>query len=361
MNVSHRLRQPPVSFRPYISWVILTLLLFGLLALFSYSPQLVEKFYTRYIFAGIAKVLSGFTGALPFSLSEVSLYIAIIVAVFWIGRGIYRRRFIRTTLQLLAAALVAVTWFYFSWGFNYLRPEISQQLQFDSATPDSLMLRENFLWCIAKANASWQPIAPINLPALDQEIERRYAEVFAELPLPKISGNWPPKFLLVPQLLDYTLTSGIFGPFFHEVHLNSHLLPVELPFVLAHEKAHGRGFARESEASFMAWLVCLRSNDPAIQYSAYFSVLGRFRARYRAYADYDALKKSIRPEIVADVEAVWKRIEEYMGPLAEFSQKTYDVYLRANQVKGGTENYSDVVDLVVGWREKRKKFGEIIR
>ena len=357
MNPSSRLRQAAISLRKqywFVRVVILAVLLFGLLALFSRAPQLVENFYTRFFFAGVAKLLSGFTGVLPFSLSEVALYAAILAAVFWLIRGIWRRRFVRTTLELLAGAIVAVAWFYFSWGFNYLRPEISQQLQFDAAAPDSLTLRENFLWCLEKANASWQPMPPINLSALDQEIERRYADVFTELKLPKISGNWPPKFLLVPQLLDYTLTSGIFGPFFHEVHLNSHLLPVELPFVLAHEKAHGRGFARESEASFIALLVCLRSDDPAIQYSAYFSVLGRFRSRYRAYADYDSLKKSIRPEIVADAQAVWSRIEKYMGPLAEFSHKTYDVYLRANQVKGGTENYSDVVDLVAGWRKKRK-------
>jgi len=298
-------------------------------------------------------VLSGISGTLPFSLSEVSLYAAIFAAVFHVIQGFRQRRLVRALLALLAGGIVVIAWFYFSWGFNYLRPQISQQLQFAANEPDSLALRENFLWCIEKANASWQPMPPINLQALDQEIERRYAEIFAELDLPKISGNWPPKFLLVPQLLDYTLTSGIFGPFFHEVHLNSHLLPVELPFVLAHEKAHGRGFARESEASFIAWLVCLRSDDPAIQYSAYFSVLSRFRSRYRAYADYDSLKKSIRPEIVADVEAVWSRIEKYLGPLAEFAQNSYDVYLRANQVEGGTENYSDVVDLVVGWRTSR--------
>jgi len=341
--------------RPLLVWSILGItLLFSLLALFSRSPQLVEKFYTRYFFAGVAKLLSGLTGVLPFSLSEVSLYAAIVFAGFWTIRGVRRRRFGRTALELLAGVIVVVAWFYFSWGFNYLRPQISQQLQFAANEPDSVALRENFMWCIEKANASWQPMAPINLQALDQEIERRYSEVFAELELPKISGNWPPKFLLVPQLLDYTLTSGIFGPFFHEVHLNSHLLPVEMPFVLAHEKAHGRGFARESEASFIALLVCLRSDDPAIQYSAYFSVLSRFRSRYRQYADYNSLKQLIRPEIVADVEAVWSRIEKYMGPLAEFAQNSYDFYLRANQVEGGTENYSDVVELVIGWRERDK-------
>jgi hypothetical protein len=278
-----------------------------------------------------------------------------------LGRGIGRRRIGRTLLELLTGATILALWFYFSWGFNYLRPPISQQLHFSSTEPDSLTLRENFLWCIDQANAAWQPVAAWDLSILDQEIERNYAEVFTELDLPRVMGNWPPKFLFMPQLLDYTLTSGIFGPFFHEIHLNSHLLPVEMPFVLAHEKAHGRGFARESEASFIAFLVCRRSPNTALHYSTYFSLLGRFRARYRQYADYDSLKNLIRPEIVADAEAVWSRIEKYMGPLAEISHKGYDVYLRANQVQGGSENYSDVVNLVVGWRGKQSNFIKVIR
>jgi hypothetical protein len=338
----------------------LTVLLAGLFVLFSRSPHLVESLYARFFFVGVAKLLSGLTGVLPFSLSEISLYAAISVAVFWTIRGIRRRRFGRTALELLVGAIVTVGWFYLAWGFNYFRPEISQQLQFDAAAPDSLTLHESFLWCIEKTNALWQPVAPWNLQSLDQELERCYAEVFAELKLPKISGSWPPKFLLLPQLLDYTLTSGIFGPFFHEVHLNSHLLPVETPFILAHEKAHGRGFAPESEASFIAFLVCLKSQDPAVQYSACFSLLGRFRSRYRPYADYDSLKQRIRPEIVADAKAVWQRIEKYVGPLAEATQKSYDFYLRANQVKGGMENYSDVVDLVIGWRMQRQTPEKVI-
>jgi len=358
MNISNRLRLFQAFSRRralLICLIFLPAFLFSLLILFSSYPQLVETFYARGLFAGIAMILSRLSAVVPFSLSEVSLYGGILLALFWARRGIRQRRIGRALLELLAGVVILLSWFYFSWGFNYLRPPISKQLHFASAAPDSLALRENFLWCVEKTNAAWQPVAKWNLQNLDQEIERGYAEVFAELNLPAISGRWPPKFLLLPQLLDYTLTSGIFGPFFHEAHLNAHLLPVEMPFVLAHEKAHGRGFARESEASFIALLVCLRSNTPAIHYSAYFSVLGRFRARYRQYADYDSLKQLIRPEIVADVEAVWKRIEKYMGPLAEFSQKSYDVYLRANQVEGGTENYSDVVDLVVGWRKSHQE------
>jgi hypothetical protein len=341
--------------------LILAALLVGLFVLFSHFPPLVETFYVRHLFTKIARILTLLSAALPFSLSEVSLYAAIVATLFWGLRRIWQRRLGRAVLELFAGATILLAWFYFSWGFNYLRPQISRRLHFTSAEPDSLALRENVLWCIERTNATWQQIAPWDLRDLDQKIERGYAEVFAALDMPAIAGDWPPKFLLMPQLLDYTLTSGIFGPFFHEAHLNSHLLPVETPFVLAHEKAHGRGFARESEASFIAALVCLQSQDTAIQYSAYFSLLGRFKSRYRQYADYDSLKQLVRPEIVADAEAVWRRIEKYMGPLAEMSQKGYDFYLRANQVEGGTENYSDVVDLVVGWRKSRNSLGKIIR
>jgi hypothetical protein len=320
------------------------------LTAFSRFPQLAEWLYAQGLYALIAKMLSPLSAAMPFSLSEIALYLGIFGAIFWLIRGMARRRFIRTVLEIGAGAAFLVLWFYLAWGFNYLRPPIEQQLRLAEVVPDSLAIRENFLWCIEQTNAMWQPISPWNLPDLDNEIERQYDEVFTELDLPRISGRWPPKFLLMPALLDYTLTSGIFGPFFHEIHLNSHLLPVEMPFVLAHEKAHGRGLARESEASFVALLVCARSSNQAVRYSAYFALLGRFMNRYRYFADADSLERMIRPEIMADFAAVWQRYEKYMGPLAEASHKSYDLYLRANQVEGGVRNYGDVVELVMRWR-----------
>lgn len=333
--------------------IVVLLFLMVALKIFSRFPQLVEWLYAQRLYALIAKMLSPLSAALPFSLSEISLYIGILGAISWGIRGIARRRFIRTALEIAAGAAFLTLWFYLAWGFNYLRPPIAQQLRLADVVPDSSAIRENFLWCIEQTNGIWQPISPWKLPDLDNEIERCYSEAFADLDMPRISGRWPPKFLIMPALLDYTLTSGIFGPFFHEVHLNSHLLPVEMPFVLAHEKAHGRGFARESEASFVAVLVCARSSNQAVRYSAYFALLGRFMNRYRHFAGADSLEQTIRPEIMADFEAVWRRYEKYMGPLAEASHKSYDLYLRANQVEGGVKNYGDVVELVMQWRKSK--------
>ena len=57
----------------------------------------------------------------------------------------------------------------------------------------------------------------------------------------------------------YFRTGGIDGmtnPFGLEVLLNSRVLPVELPALVAHEYAHLAGFADEADASVVAWLAC---------------------------------------------------------------------------------------------------------
>jgi hypothetical protein len=330
--------------------ILLVGFLFGLLSILSHFPNFVEWFYAQQIYPRISKMLSPSSAAIPFSLSEITLYLGIFFFLFWGFRGVRRRRLGRTLLELLAGASCLIVWFYLAWGLNYFRPKIEQQLNLVEIQPDSLILRENFLWCIENANATWQPISPWNPMELNKEIERNYSAVFAELDLSFVPGQRSPKFLLLPELLDYTLTSGIFGPLFHEIHLNSHLLPMELPFVLAHEKAHALGFARESEASFLAVLVCFNSQDEALRYSAYFSLLDDFIIRYQVFADADSLKHLVRPEIVADFDSVQARIEKHKGPIAELARKIYDYYLRANQVEGGMRNYSDVVEMVMRWR-----------
>jgi hypothetical protein len=164
-------------------------LLLALLNVFSAFPQFVESFYSRRLYARIAGILSTLSAALPFSLSEILLYLAIFFSLFGSVLGLWRRRFRRTAFLWFAGATLIVLWFYLAWGINYYRPKLEQQLQFANVEPDSVILRENFLWCIAGANAAWQPTSPWHLQELNDEIERDYAEVSVEINLPDISGG----------------------------------------------------------------------------------------------------------------------------------------------------------------------------
>jgi hypothetical protein len=325
------------------------------LPLLSRHPRFVEKFYAQYFYPHLTKKLTALAGGFAFSISEIALYASILGLLWLLSAGILQRKWKRMLVQATRWLALAVTWFYLGWGCNYYRLPLEEQLQLQSggASADSSALRENFLWSLEAANAFWREIPAWDLTQLNEEIEMGYGSVCDTLQIALMPGERRPKFLLFPGLFDYTLTSGMFGPFFHEVHLNAGLLPVELPFVLAHEKAHQMGFAREAEANFLAALVCWMSADSAVQYSGYFALLGHFWTRAAQWNEAEALQMRLRPEVRADFAAVRQRWQIYQGPVSELSHKSYDVYLRANRVEGGVQNYNDVVDLIVRWRQQQ--------
>lgn len=325
------------------------ILIFSQPLLSKFSPT-IESLYADGLYRFLAAVVSPVTALFPFSLSEIFLYAIFAGCVYWIVRGIIRKRFWRTLGEIAIAASTVLLWFYFFWGMNYFRQPLDESLQFPDAAPDSAAFRHYLEWSTAEANAGWMPLPEWSMAELDSEIETGYRRVFAALDMKLTSGKRRPKTPLIPAILDYTLTSGIFGPLFHEVHLNSRLLPVELPFVLAHEKAHQIGYAREGECNFLAALVCLTSDDPRVRYSGQFAIVGR--SRFHDYAASDSLEKLLRPEVLADFEAVQERVMRFYGPVARWAEKMYDIYLRANKVEGGVKNYDEVVALLIRWREK---------
>ncbi len=346
MNLFWRAKKIPI-----FSLLLLSAVLSALPVL-SRHPDFVEKTYTHSFYAGLTKRLTALTARFDFSISEIALYTSVAGFLLLLAAGMWRRDWKWTLAGALRAAAVAVAWFYLAWGCNYFRLPLEQQLHLPgaNASADSSALHQAALWSVAATNAAWREMPAWDLKKLDEEIESSYRTVCDTLQIALMPGKRPPKFLLFPGLFNHTLTSGMFGPFFHEVHLNSELLPVELPFVLAHEKAHQMGFAREAEANFLAALTCWMSADAAVQYSGHFSVLGHFWIRAAGFEGRDSLRQTIRPEVRADFAAVRQHYQKYHGAVSEISNKGYDVYLRANRVEGGVKNYNDVVDLIMRWR-----------
>ena len=44
-------------------------------------------------------------------------------------------------------------------------------------------------------------------------------------------------------------------------------------FTTAHELAHGFGYGSEASCNFIAYITCMSSRDPAIQYASQFAYL----------------------------------------------------------------------------------------
>ncbi len=69
----------------------------------------------------------------------------------------------------------------------------------------------------------------------------------------------------------YTGITGMYFPFFAEANVNIDVPDSGIPATAAHELAHTRGFAREDECNFLAYLACIHHSSGDVRYSGYLS------------------------------------------------------------------------------------------
>jgi hypothetical protein len=113
--------------------------------------------------------------------------------------------------------------------------------------------------------------------------------------------------------------------------------------------AHQRGFAREDEANYLAYLTCMLHPNPDFQYSGtLLALINAVNALYR-YAPEQALllqeeySEAVRRDLLHR-KLFW---QQYEGPLEEISREINDSYLKANRQEDGVHSYGRMVDLLL--------------
>src|SRR5438477_2304290 len=108
---------------------------------------------------------------------------------------------------------------------------------------------------------------------IDPSLASAFARATTELRAPGATVPARPKWTLLDLYFRPAAVAGMTDPFFLETLIESDLLPIERPFVIAHEWGHLAGFADEGEANFAGWLTCVRG-DAAAQYSGWMFLFG---------------------------------------------------------------------------------------
>src|ERR1035437_3207140 len=114
------------------------------------------------------------------------------------------------------------------------------------------------------------------------------------------NGIRRPKTMIFSFFYGKLGVSGYFGPFFNEIHVNSYLLPMDYPFVLAHEKAHQFGITSEAEANLVAFVICVKSEDQRLKYSGYQSLLLYFLKDASKMMEYKEYLNKIDKRVLED-------------------------------------------------------------
>ncbi|MBQ4561838.1 MAG: DUF3810 domain-containing protein [Clostridia bacterium] len=344
--------------------IILALLSAVILLISKLSP-LFSDWFNRYISSFCRLIISKLTGLLPFSLGEamfLCLPLFIFIALFVYFKVCYNDdikagRYVVTLVSFLSIMLTA---YVFMFGVGYNCSDIEDKLGLE-AKPVSYEELEHTADCLLnEINSAIDDIdyrydgssrLPYSFKELNDNLNSAYSSFSDKYPfVPKLSSNV--KILAVSPVMTYTHISGIFTYYTGEANLNINYPDYSLPYTMAHEMAHQRGVAPENEANFIAFLVCLESEDPYIRYSASMSVLeyvlsAMHKASPEEYARYTSdLDLRIRGEMVAFSNF----FDKYRDSVAsEVTDTINDTYLKASGDSAGSKSYGMVVDLACAY------------
>ena len=253
----------------------------------------------------------------------------------------------KNVLNLLAAVYIL---FYFLWGFNYFRKNLNPRLGIHEKEPNTKEFVMVFEKLVEKTNNTYTEFNIFDIKEIDSLIEVSYKTLSPVLKIKYPSGTRRTKKITFSRFFAKAGISGYYGPFFNEVHVNKNNLPIEYPFVLAHEKAHQFGITSEAEANFYAWLVCTQSPSKQLQYSANLHILRYFMNQGYQLEGYPEIMKKLNENVKVD----YKKIREHWMNLRNdkvdmVAAKVNDIYLKTNKVEKGIEDYRGVVKFVMDY------------
>jgi Protein of unknown function (DUF3810) len=316
---------------------------------------MVEDAYSGFIYPPLQRFVTTLSNLAPFALLDVvlvglpALWFALVVRDLW--RSQRRGRTLgRWALRTAVAAAATYLIFLGMWGLNYLRLPLESKLHYsaggvtqDAAREAAQLAASRLNVLYAAAHASFDVAAGSINPSLAAAFSRAMRELGAS------GATVParPKHTLLNLYFRPAAVAGMTDPFLLETLVESSLLPVERPHVIAHEWSHLAGFADEGEANFAGWLTCIRADAPS-EYSGWLFLFEEL---------VNSVPRSQRPDLLArlgegprgDRRAIAARLARDVRPqVSAAGWRVYDRYLKANRVEAGTASYAQVVRLVLG-------------
>ncbi|WP_303926077.1 DUF3810 domain-containing protein [Draconibacterium sediminis] len=335
-------------------WLILPALagiVFALALNLRQHPGFVETWYAQRIYPFIASLLSTISFVFPFSLDDSFYAVLILMPVVLIVQLFTKRIKWKAAGKFLLNTVATVyILFYVLWGFNYFRLPLTERLGIKDREPDTGEFVQFMQQYITELNQLHCDFDTVDKTEIDRLIEESYQQLAPVLKFGYPMGKRPDKTITFSGFYAKSGITGYFGPFFNEVHVNKKILPIEYPYVLAHEKAHQLGITSEAEANFYAWLVCLNSSSQQIRYSAKLYISFHFFRQARGLEAYKDLVAKISPEVQADINRIsdhWNELRN--ATMDKTASKLNDAYLKHNNIKSGIKDYTGVVDHVMNF------------
>lgn len=346
-------------------YIISLFFLSGILIGAGRNIQNFARWYTETIYPIFPETMGRLSSLLPFSIFEMLTLVLILllsmsllglVRILWLRSKDSRRKVKLWMKRSLALTGVLLLLFSMTAAVNYHRTSIAETA--------GLSLRESSVEELVRLNL----ILIDDLNRLKDQVDRDDQGLYQlqeKQMVPQVreammrlgdryvslSGYYPmPKPILLSEGMSYLGLTGIFSPFTLEANYNRSVPDYVMPYTIAHELAHTKGYLKEEEAGFLAYLACRDSNSAELQYSAAMNgLVYAINALYQnaGTEEFQAVIDQIPEEIKIEIGASRTYWQAHTIRLTKIAEAANDRYLMANAQEAGTKSYGLMVDLLL--------------
>ncbi len=351
---------PPVCFGFFVF-----ALAAGIIHIISVCSTGFADFFNRNIASAFRFVLAKLTGWIPFSFAEMIIYALPLLLAMLVVIGLRtvksnkKYAYTRYICGLLSIISVFYSLFVFTLGTGYQASTLYEKMgvtkpkyeNSDDLVALAEYLRDGANECaenivFSETNGSLMPYSREELNDLLNDACIKASEKYDFIS--PMRSNF--KHIIISPLMTYTHISGVYTYYTGESNINTNFPDYTVPYTAAHEMAHQRGIAREDEANFVAYLICMESDDNYIRYSAYVNLLEYVQSALNK-ADRNAYREFYRTlgqEIILEQRLYNEFFDKYRENVAEkVSGAVNNAYLQSQGQSAGTVTYSYVVGLAL--------------
>ena len=338
-------------------------LLTSLMLPLARSDRAVADFLDAYVCTPFRRAMASLGDLTRISVFEIlvllipiAAIVLIILSISIFSRGYGRCRFV---LNVLSIALLLYSGNTLALGISYNTTPIDARMALSPAEVNATTLRDALEELCLEINTindkidycDGQSHSGYDLWELSEKICESYSDFSDDYSYP-VSFVSHVKGVDALHFMSYLGLTGIYTYYTGESNVNTDYPDYTVAFTSAHELAHQRGILRENETNFMAYLVCSRSDDLYLRYSAALNMLGYVgNALYRTdrNAYYEVLS-TLDARALDDMRAASRVSAEYADTfIADISDFVNDLFLKSNGTDG-IVTYGRVVTLYMSYR-----------
>jgi hypothetical protein len=331
------------------------------------SSYFAEQIFALHIYKYISQIISLVFGIFPFSVTEIIAVLLPFLFLFILIRFFIQllndrekrvQRVLLGALNIFCFGSLALFFFVILAGINYYRYPFSYYSEleiYDSSVDELYALNESLVQDVnsLRANAETDENGVFKLTTNVYELADMADDAMEHLAeeYPVLGGKYAsPKPVYLSYLMSYSEIAGIFMPYTMEANVNTAFTDYFIPATMLHELAHLRGFMREDEANYIAYLAGMISGNDEIAYSsAMLALTIAGNALYDQSIDlYFQIRDQYSEGVLRDIMAKKAYLQNYDNRvISTLSHKINDTYLKANSQTDGVKSYGRMVDLLL--------------